>query len=404
MQIQALRTLIQIHKLNEMDTGELPGAKLQILDEEGEVVAEWTTDSEPYYIEKLPVGHYVLHEVSAPAGYVTAVDIPFEVLSTGEIQIVQMEDDVTKLQIRKTDLTGGEEIEGAHMQIWNAENEIVAEWISGAEPYYIEKLPVGTYTLHEELAPAGYATAEDIVFAINDTGEIQKVQMKDDVIKLEISKKDMTTGKELPGAALQILDADGTIVEEWISGDAPHYMEKLPAGTYTLHEESAPLGYVLAEDIVFTVLDTDKLQSVEMLNDITRLEIHKIDKSSGKELKGALLQIFNQQGEIIQEWLSSERALYLEGIPAGEYILHEELAPEGYAQAEDIAFQIGEGDETVRIEMKDEPLRAAQPESPAVNTGDAGGMFWYGAILAAAAALVLLAGLLHRNRQQENRK
>ena len=70
---------------------------------------------------------------------------------------------------------------------WN----VVEEWISGEQPHYIEMLPIGEYTLHEEAAPEGYLLAEDIRFEIRDTGEIQKVTMKDEA-KPETPEKPKT--------------------------------------------------------------------------------------------------------------------------------------------------------------------------------------------------------------------
>jgi uncharacterized surface anchored protein len=65
----------------------------------------------------------------------------------------------------------------------------------------------------------------------------------------------MTTGTELAGATLQVIDKDGNTIEEWISTDEPHFIEaKLIAGeTYSLREITAPDGYNTAEDIEFTV-------------------------------------------------------------------------------------------------------------------------------------------------------
>ena len=127
----------------------------------------------------------------------------------------------------------------------------------------MEMLPTGKYTLHEETAPDGYLVAEDVAFEVQETGEIQKVTMKDDVTKVEISKTDIA-GEELPGAKLTIHDKDGKVVESWTSGDKPHYIEMLPIGEYILHEESAPDGYLVAEDIRFEVKNTGEIQKVTM--------------------------------------------------------------------------------------------------------------------------------------------
>ena len=195
-------------------------------------------------------------------GYVTANSIEFTVENTGTVQKVEMKDDVTKVEISKTDIAG-EELPGAKLTIYDKDGNVVESWISEELPYYIEMLPIGEYTLHEETAPEGYLLAQDIPFEVQDTGEIQKVEMKDDVTKVEISKTDIA-GKELPGARLAIYDKDGNVVESWISEEEPHYIEMLPAGEYTLHEETAPEGYLLAEDIRFEVRNTGEIQKVAM--------------------------------------------------------------------------------------------------------------------------------------------
>ena len=129
----------------------------------------------------------------------------------------------------------------------------------------IKGLAVGkSYTMTETKPADGYVTAESITFTVENTAKVQKQEMKDDVTKVEISKQDIATGKELPGAKLTILDKNGKTVKSWTSGEKAYYMEKLPIGEYTLHEEAAPEGYLVAEDVRFTVEDTGEIQKVVM--------------------------------------------------------------------------------------------------------------------------------------------
>ena len=98
------------------------------------------------------------------------------------------------------------------------------------------------------------------------TGDVQTFEMFDDIIKVKISKVDITTNEELPGAELVIKDKDGNEIDRWISTNKPHYVEKIPAGDYTLTEITAPSGYKIAESINFTVLPTGEIQTVVILN------------------------------------------------------------------------------------------------------------------------------------------
>ena len=148
----------------------------------------------------------------------------------------------------------------------------VDEWTSGKEPHIIKELTVGKkYTMTETLPADGYVTAESITFTVEDTSEVQKVEMKDDVTKVQISKIDIS-GKELPGAKLTILDKNGKTVESWTSEGKPHYIEMLPIGEYTLREETAPDGYLVAEDVKFTVKDTGEIQKVVMKDEVKPTE------------------------------------------------------------------------------------------------------------------------------------
>ena len=177
---------------------------------------------------------------------------------------VIMQDDITKVQISKKDLTTNEELPGAELIITDEKGSEIDRWISTDAPHYMEKLPAGKYTLTEVTAPDGYAIAERMEFEVLPNGEVQTFEMFDDTIKVKISKVDITTNEELPGAELVIKDKDGTEIDRWISTNGPHYVEKMPAGDYTLTEITAPNGYKVAESIDFTVLPTGEMQTVVM--------------------------------------------------------------------------------------------------------------------------------------------
>ena len=245
---------------------EIPGAHLSVTDKDGNVVDEWTSTENPHPISGIVDGEkYTLTETKPADGFVTAESIQFTVDDElKENQVVEMKDDITKVDISKQEITGGKEIPGAHLVIKDKDGNVVAEWDSTETPHYIERIPIGSYTLTETKPADGYVTAETISFEVKDTPEIQHVKMYDDVTKVEISKQDITTKEELPGAKLVIRDKDGKTVETWVSTDEPHYIEKLPIGDYTLTEITAPNGYQKAETVKFTVKDTGEIQHVVM--------------------------------------------------------------------------------------------------------------------------------------------
>lgn len=275
---------------------ELPGATLVIKDMDGSIVTTWVSTDEPHRVTGLHFGEpYTLTEIRATDGYALADDITFRLiqksdedgkpleecevyyLTTKNILFwkwedwkllddatVIMRDDIIKVQLSKKDLTTKEELPGAELTLADAEGNEIDKWISTNAPHYIEKLPAGKYTLTEVTAPDGYAIAERVEFEVLPTGDVQTFEMFDDIIKVKISKVDITTNEELPGAELVIKDKDGNEIDRWISTNKPHYVEKIPAGDYTLTEITAPSGYKIAESINFTVLPTGEIQTVVM--------------------------------------------------------------------------------------------------------------------------------------------
>ena len=289
-------TEMWVSKRDLTNDEELPGATLAIKDTDGNTVTTWVSTDEPHRVTGLHFGEaYTLTEIRAADGYALANDITFRLIQKSdedgnhleECEVyylttkiilfwkwddwkllddatVIMQDDITKVQISKKDLTTKEELPGAELIITDEKGSEIDRWISTDAPHYMEKLPAGKYTLTEVTAPDGYAIAERMEFEVLPNGEVQTFEMFDDTIKVKISKVDITTNEELPGAELVIKDKDGTEIDRWISTNGPHYVEKMPAGDYTLTEITAPNGYKVAESIDFTVLPTGEIQTVVM--------------------------------------------------------------------------------------------------------------------------------------------
>ena len=275
-------TELQISK-RDIYGNELSGAEMQILDSEGIVFDKWISDGTEHIVSGIPAGSYVLHETAAPVGFVIAADIAFTIdeynkvtvedisaLASDEngIPAIIMTDNSTKVEFTKTDITGERELEGAKLQVIDKDGNIIDEWISSNISHVIEGMLIAgeEYILHEEISPEGYVTAEDITFTVSEDGKMDKVTMKDDTTKVRISKRDITTDEELPGATLIIMDENGNTVEEWVSTNEGHFIEgKLVAGKiYTLREITAPDGYEVANDVQFTVNEDGSVTEVVM--------------------------------------------------------------------------------------------------------------------------------------------
>lgn len=379
--------------------------ELKTTDEEGKI----------QFVADLPVdSRYYIKELAAPDGYVTdqePQEFTFECQGSGTSvaeYAFTFEDEQTTVELSKADLTDKKELPGASLKVTDEDGNTVDEWVSKEEAHIIKGLIVGKKYKMTETKPAdGYVTAESIEFTVENTKEVQKHQMLDDVTKVEISKKDITDSSEVPGAKLIILDKDGKKVESWTSTDKPHMVEKLPVGKYTLREEQAPDGYLIAEDVKFTVKDTGKVQKVKMkdAHPYGKLVIKKTDSTSKAALPGAEFELREKEsGKVVEKLVTDKTGTATSGkIPIAtyengkvektvEYILVETKAPNGYelsSKKEEIRFEYKDG-KTKVIEIVKEIKNTKSPSgsTPTGNspkTGDSTNI-WLPILLAVLSA------------------
>lgn len=359
--------------------------ELKTTDENGQIT--FTAD--------LPVdGNYYVKELYAPDGFVTTneeQDFTFEYAGADQAEVsydFTFENEATTVELTKSDLTTGDELPGAHLKVTDEDGNVVDEWVSAEEAHVIKELVVGkTYTMTETKPADGYVTAESIEFTIENTAEIQKHEMKDDVTKVQISKTDITGDQEIPGAKLTILDENDQVVESWTSTGEPHYVEKLPIGRYTLREEQAPKGFILTADVSFEVKDTGEIQTVVMKDDTAKGKVilNKTDKETGEPLKGVEFELRDSKGKVLETLKTDaaghaesslyEIADYKDGKYAGEkkYYLVETKTLDGYTldkTEHEVVFAYKD-DSTPIVEVTFD-LTNDKPEVPQTTEGTPG--------------------------------
>ena len=267
---------------------------------EGDLVTTLTTGKDGKATAKnLPLGQYRVVEVEAPYGYVlnpneqkvtfTYVDDKTPVIK----ESLTFSDDRQKLDmsVTKLDAEDNTPIAGAVFGLYadedikNADGRVIIEKGTLLEKAtsdengkiaFVKDYPFAKYVARELVKPAGYVTNEEAVnFDTKYQGQDVKTavynsEYKNTPTTFEFTKTDITSGAELTGATLTVLDKDGNVVDTWTSdAKEAHVIKRLVVGeTYTLREEFAPYGYLKATDIQFTVEDTGKVQHVEMKDEV----------------------------------------------------------------------------------------------------------------------------------------
>ena len=380
--------------------------------EADELVAAITTDEKGYAgIDNLPLGKYYLVETKTLEGFVlddtpieadlSYIDQDTKVVYAG----MNISNERQKVQITVVKKEAGtkEVLEGAVFGLFakedivNKDGKVVVKagteierGVTGKDGKltFVSDLPLGKYYVQELTAPKGYVKS-DKVFEVDASyqGDDKEViefeaEFENKPIKVQISKTDITGSNELEGAVLSIIDADGRLVEKWTSGKEPHMIEKLPAGKYILREETAPFGYVIAQDIEFEVKETAEIQKVAMKDEAAVGKIIISKKSEdGKALAGAKFEIRDKDGKVI-ETLTTDKDGHAESgeLPiaafkdgkyeaAVTYTVVEVEAPEGYlldSTPKEVKFEYKDGKTKVieyTLEVTNKPTEPKLPQT-----------------------------------------
>ena len=334
----------------------------------------------------LPFGKYYVQEIATDEHYVLNGEkylVTFEYMGqdiqTVDIDCGEFENIIKRGRIEghKTD-DKSEPLENAVFGLFTADcvkfsrDTAIMTAASDKNGYFVfDEIPYGEYIVREIEAPTGYIlSGESYPVTVCEAGETITIRTVNKPITVEVSKVDVY-GEELIGADMQLENADGEIIDEWISDGTNHVVSKLGAGEYVLKEIAAPDGYVIATDIKFTVdvygnITVENVEAtvtsengnplIVMVDDTTKVQISKQDITTGEELPGATLQIIDEDGNVVEEWVSTDEAHFIEGklIAGKEYTLKEIIAPEGYEIANEIKFTVNADGTVTEVVMYDE--------------------------------------------------
>ena len=380
-------------------------------------------------LEQLLPGTYCFQEIRTLPGYILDPAV-YEVVveADGTIngekeEILNVENDYTKVEFTKHDRASGKVLEDGRYQITDLSGNVVDEWKGKKTPHLTEKLLPGTEYIFKEIeAPSGYLVTEDVRFTVVNTEEIQKVRMEDEnaMGKIRIVKTDRSTKERLNGAVFEIhaaediITPDGTVqlkkgelADTITTGIEIEDMEEKGAGIacskelffgkYVITEKKPPVGYVLDQqsypiDLTYEDQDTPVvLKTLHLKNTSTELTILKQDAETKEPLSGvrftvrdSAMPIENGDTSIsaIQLWTTDEDGeIHLRGLLPGTYWIQETMTVPGY-MLDPVKYTIevsedgqitadGKSTDILRIQNKKTQLLGTKARSEKTGTQEA---------------------------------
>ena len=294
----------------------------------------------------------------------------------------------------------------------------------GAGKIYIEDLAPGEYTVTEqesELTARYEIPAGQTVTVTSD--EATTVEFYNALLRGKITGH--KTGAEqapLAGVTFGLFSSDTTeftaetAIATTETDSNGEFSFEAPYGDYQVKELETVPGYVTLKESINVELGKTDVDLEDIANSQTVVHFSKVDKDTGEELPGAVLELYAPDGSLLDTWETTEIPHVIPGLPVGEgYVLREVTAPEGFEVAADVTFNVEDTTEIQTITMEDEktpdqpeesdtPDEPEKPDEPTPDIPQTGGsraVIWVSGllILALLGLCITIPLLRHINKQ-----
>ena len=409
---ELIYTRVTLTKTDITGQKTLPGATIEVKDEQGKVIYRETTDANGQ-IPQIPVtpGTYTFKEVYAPDGYaLNEAEMRFTVDADGNVTgDTTIRDDYTRFSLRKVD-ESGKPLAGVMFGLKKADGMLMMTAKTDAKGMAtFEKVPFGTYMLVETQALPGYLkTDTEIRLTVDSTFVNPKepiATVTNERQKIRGLKVD-TAGQALPGAAFSLINADtGEIVDVAASDEkGEFYLTGFGYGDWIIRETVVPEGFNRVEDVRIHVDEDWKAPNTLLFTDIpNHYEFIKVDED-GCPMEGVRFALEDEDGNMLRELASGEDGIVrADDLKPGVYVIREIETQAGYRLTEEtIRVVIDENyivaDELFRLVNFPEEERPKDEIQTGVDV-PVTPMMLYGLISMALGAVLMFAEIIRRRDQ-----
>ena len=349
---ELIYTKVTLTKTDITGAETVPGAEIEVKNEQGEVIYRAVTD-ENGEIPDIPVtpGHYTFKEVLAPEGYaLNETTYSFTVDEDGHVSgDTVLRDDFTRFMLKKVG-EHNEPLAGVAFSLKDERGAVVATVLTDTDGIAMfEKIPYGSYTVVESKPLPGYLPSGVQVSLTLDGTFVNPTEpiaiIPNERMKLTFRKVD-TAGNPLAGVAFSLIDTQsGTVAAHAVSDEKGEFeIAGFTVGDWILREDEAPEGFNLMDDYPFHVgYNWKNDQTVTLVNIPNHYEFEKTDHRR-KPLSGVRFGLYDDKGTFIRELVSDENGIVrADNLVPGSYLIRETRPLDGYARTdEEITFTIDE--------------------------------------------------------------
>ena len=334
IKMENIKNKVLIGKIDADTKNYISGAKLQLIDEKGKKLKEWTSSNELYEISGLTNGVYYIEEIEAPTGYIKNPNkIKVTITENTTTDTYTIENKSIAIKIAKIDASNNTLVAGATLQLLNSNQEVIYTWQTTDAYQTFTDLQEGKYYVRETNAPNGYILNKELVpFTIDDSINSFTVSFNNEKTTVNPGKIDASTKEYIAGATLKLSREDGNMTPiTFTSENKATIFSGLSTGTYILEEIKAPDGYITnASKITFELDNEGKTKNISLKSNYVSIKIeNKKIKIDTNGINGYQFQLYSTENKLLDTYNIEKEEFTSQPLENGNYILKQTKVPNG---------------------------------------------------------------------------